>query len=158
MEYFRQKIIGTIRRQTSGSRASTLPLWLYLVAITAAELLTVFLDPLVGVICHSIILVALFVQSVFVAESQGRNLMLALTLVPLIRILSLSLPLIQLPQVYWYPLIYAPLLAATVAVMWVVGLKPSHVGLVRRDLFFQVLLGVAAGLAYGILEYMILKP
>lgn len=107
---------------------------------------------------HGMILVALLIQSVFVAESQQRNLMQALSLVPLIRIMSLSLPLVQLSQVYWYPIIYAPLLAATIVVMRVTGLKPSHVGLVSGDLPFQIFIGVVSGFACGILEYMILRP
>jgi membrane protease YdiL (CAAX protease family) len=135
-----------------------LPFWLYFLAITSAELLTVFLDPLVGVVCHGMILVALLIQSAFAADSGRRNLILGLSLVPLIRILSLAMPLVQLPQVYWYPIIYAPLLVATVVVMRIVKLKPSDVGLVRHDLPIQILIGVASGFAYGILEYMILRP
>jgi len=135
-----------------------LPFWFYFLAITSAELLTVYLQPLVGVVCHGVILVALLVQSAFAPDVPQRNLLVGLALVPLIRIVSLSLPLVQVPQMYWYPIIYAPLLAATVAVMWVVGLKPSDVGLVRHDWRFQILLGVATGLVYGGLEYMILKP
>ena len=147
MERLRQRIIG--------SGASTLHFWLYFLAIVSAELLTVYLQPMVGVVCHGAILIALLARSAFVADSGQRNLTLALGLVPLIRILSLALPLVQLPQVYWYPLIYAPLLAATVVVMWIVGLKANDVGLVSRELPFQILIGITSGLAYGILEYMI---
>ena len=135
-----------------------LPFWLYFLAITSAELLTVYLDPLIGVVCHGIILVALLTQSAFAADSGRRNLILGLSLVPLIRILSLAMPLVGLPQIYWYPIIYAPLLVATVVVMRIVGLKPNSVGLVRSDLLLQIVIGIGSGLGYGILEYMILKP
>lgn len=158
MEHLRQRIIDSIKERIVGKGASMLPFWLYFLAIASAELLTVFLDPLVGVVCHGMILVALLIQSAFAADSGRRNLILGLSLVPLIRILSLAMPLVQLPQVYWYPIIYAPLLAATVVVMRIVKLKPSDVGLVRHDLPIQILLGVASGLAFGILEYMILRP
>lgn len=158
MEHLRQRIIGVLRLQTVGAGASPLSFWLYFLAIASAELLTVYLQPLVGVVCHGAILVALLTQSAFAAESGQRNLTLALGLVPLIRIVSLSLPLVQVPQIYWYPLIYAPLLAATVAVMWITGLKANDVGLVSREWPFQILVGITSGLAYGILEYMILRP
>lgn len=138
--------------------ASILPFWLYFLAIAAAELLTVYLAPLVGVVCHGMILIALLIQSAYAADSDRRNLILGLILVPLIRILSLSMPLIRLPQVYWYPIIYAPLLIATIVVMRIVESKPADVGLVRHDLPFQLLIGVFSGFAYGILEYMILRP
>ncbi|MCX5668493.1 MAG: hypothetical protein NTY34_09395, partial [Candidatus Omnitrophica bacterium] len=71
------------------SRRALLPLWLYFIAITAAELLTVYVYPIVGVITYSIMLIAFFIQSVFVTDSRQRNLVLALCLVPLVRILSL---------------------------------------------------------------------
>ena len=158
MQRLRRRITDLLQPQAIGARAGILSLWLYFTAILSAELLTVYLQPLVGVACHSMIFVVLLTQSAFVTESQQRNLMLALGLVPLIRIVSLSLPLVQLPQIYWYPIIYAPLLAATIVVMRIVGLKTDDVGLVRRDWPFQILVGLASGLAYGILEYMILEP
>lgn len=141
-----------------GRRAGMLPFWLYFLAIALAELLTVYLEPLVGVVCHGIILVALLTQSAFAADSGRRNLTLGLSLVPLIRILSLSMPLVKLPQVLWYPIIYAPLLAATVVVIWIVRLRPKDVGLVRQNLSLQIFLGVVSGFAFGLLEYGILRP
>ena len=45
------------------------------------------------------------------AEGE-RKLALALTLAPLIRILSLALPLARFPQAAWYPLVALPLLLA----------------------------------------------
>ena len=150
--------ISGLKWPTFDAERSTLPLWLYFVAIAAAELLTIFLNPWAGVICHSIILVALLIQPTFVANIERRNLILALSLVPLVRILSLSLPLVKLPQMYWYPLIYAPLLAATVVVMRVIGLKPSHVGLTSRGLPWQIPMGIVTGSAFGFIEYLILRP
>ncbi len=158
MGYLRQRIIGSVKERLVGQGASMLPFWLYFLAITAAELLTVYLQPLIGVICHGLILVALLTQSAFAGSTERRNLILGLSLVPLIRILSLAMPLVQLPQIYWYPIIYAPLLVATVVVMRVVGLKRSDVGLVSRDFPFQIIIGIFSGFAWGMLEYMILKP
>lgn len=161
IQNLRRRIIGTLNGQSIGpglSILNILPFWLYFFAIASAELLTVYLQPLVGVVCHGMILIALLVQSTFILEPPQRNLLLALSLVPLIRITSLSLPLTELPQIYWYPLIYAPLLAATAVVMRIVGLSVKDVGLVSRDWPFQILVGVASGLAYGGLEYMILRP
>jgi membrane protease YdiL (CAAX protease family) len=140
------------------SRAATVSLWLYFLAIASAELLTVFLQPWAGIICHTIILIAFTVQPGFVGESRRRYFILGLSLVPLIRIISLSLPLTDLPQIYWYPLIYAPLLAATVVVMWVVGLKPRDVGLAIHNIPLQIVVAVVTGAAFGIIEYLILRP
>ena len=49
---------------------------------------------------------------------------LALTLAPLIRVLSLSLPLFRFPQAAWYPIVAIPLLLAA----WVIILFSRRVG------------------------------
>jgi membrane protease YdiL (CAAX protease family) len=156
--HFQQIIAGLSKKTTTSSKGSVLPFWLYFLAITSAELLTVFLNPWAGIVCQGIILFAFIVQPGFIAEPRRRYLILGLSLVPLIRIISLSLPLINLLQIYWFPIIYAPLLAAAVAVMWVVGLKPGDVGLVKRGLPLQIVVGVVTGVAFGIVEYLILRP
>ncbi|MGA2158554.1 MAG: CPBP family intramembrane glutamic endopeptidase [Dehalococcoidia bacterium] len=141
---------------TAISRWEPLPFWLYLVAITATETLTIFLYPLVGIIAYSLILITFIIQSVFIEDPVKRNLVLALSLVPLVRILSLAMPLGQLSLVYRFPLIYTPLLAATITVMWVTGLKPSTVGLNLRYWPYQVAGGLITGIGIGITEYLII--
>jgi hypothetical protein len=124
-----------------------LPFWLYFIAITVAELLTVYVYPLVGVIIYSMLLIAFIIQSVFISDIKQRNLVLALCLVPIVRILSLSMPLGQLSLVFRFPIIYLPLLGATIAVMWATGLKPADVGLTFRYWPWQVPLGIISGVA-----------
>ncbi len=140
------------------SRWAPLPFWLYFMAITVAELLTVYVYPLMGVIIYSMMLIAFFVQSVFVPDIRQRNLVLALCLVPLVRILSLSMPLGLLSMVYRFPIIYLPLLAATIGIMWITGLKPIDVGLTFRYWPWQVLFGIVSGIAIGVTEYLIIRP
>ena len=84
---------------------------LYLVAITGAEMVNSY-DSLLGLIFHIFILVALIVHSALVADSPNYKLLLALSLAPLTRILSLSMPLTQFPPIYWYSIIYPVLLVA----------------------------------------------
>lgn len=141
---------------TAISRWEPLPFWLYLVAITATETLTIFLYPMVGIIAYSLILITFIIQSVFIEDPVKRNLVLALSLVPLVRILSLAMPLGQLSLVYRFPLIYTPLLAATITVMWVTGLKPSTVGINLRYWPYQVAGGLITGIGIGITEYLII--
>ncbi len=141
---------------STASKAVAWPFWIYLVAIAAAETLTVYLYPLAGVISYSLILIAFIVQSVFIADSSKRNLVLALSMVPLVRIMSIALPLGQLSLVFRFPLIYAPLLAAAIAVMLVTGLKPTEVGLNLRYWPLQIIGGIISGAAIGLTEYLII--
>ena len=138
--------------------ANPLPYWLGLVALTAAEVLTVFLNIMAGIICHGVLLVVFIVQAALAPDRVRRNLFMALCLAPLIRILSLSMPLAPIPQIYWYLLIYGPLLAATVIVMLNTRLAPRDVGLVTRGWPLQITFGIVTGLALGVLEYVILRP
>ncbi len=91
---------------------------LYLRAITAAEIITALamvipaISPLTGVLCHIAILLALIVHSTLTGNQSRQRLLLSLSLAPLTRIISLSMPLATIPQILWYPIVYSPLLVA----------------------------------------------
>jgi uncharacterized protein len=138
------------------TNSSVYAFWLYFVVIVIAECLTIFVFPLAGIVSYSLIMIVFIIQSVFIQNSNQRNLLLALSLVPLVRILSLALPLGQLSLVFRFPLIYAPLLAATIAVMWATGLRPAETGINLRYWPYQVAGGVIAGFGIGITEYLII--
>jgi membrane protease YdiL (CAAX protease family) len=144
--------------ESGESKLSYLPFYLYFIAFTVTELLTTFLEPVAGVICHGIILIAILINSAFIQDNRCRNLVISLSLVPLVRIMSLSMPLARLPQIYWYILIYTPLLVAAIVVMRIIGLKAHNIGLVVRGLPVQVAAGIIFGLAVGVIEMAILKP
>ena len=144
--------------QLLNGKVNVFPFWLALVALTAAEVLTVYFQLMAGIICHGILLVAFIAQAALAPDRAQRNLFIVLCLSPLIRILSLSMPLAPIPQIYWYLLIYGPLLAATVIVMLNTGLGPRDVGLVSKGWPLQVVLGILIGLGLGVLEYVILRP
>ena len=130
---------------------------IYLVAIVAAEVVTVFFQPLWGIIFHVMVLSALIVHSSLAVGHSSREFLLSLALVPLIRILSLSMPLAALPQIYWYPIIYAPLLAGALVVMWRLNFSAGEVGLTVRMFPIQLVIGLT-GVAFGVAEYIILSP
>jgi len=130
---------------------------IYLLAIAAAEVVTVFVQPVWGIVCHAIVLVAVVMHSALASDYRYRHLVLSLALVPLVRIISLGMPLVNVPQILWYPIIYAPLLVAAIAVVRILGLRAREVGLSFGS--FPVQLGVGlSGVLFGVLEYLILAP
>ena len=129
----------------------------YLVAITGAEVVTNFASLSGGLICHIFILVALIVHSSRATDSPNYKLLLALCLAPLTRILSLSMPLIQFPPVYWYLIIYPVLFLAAWMTMRRINFTPRQVGLTARRPYFQLTVALTGGIL-GITEYFILKP
>ncbi|MFC1979405.1 lysostaphin resistance A-like protein [Chloroflexota bacterium] len=130
---------------------------IYLAAITGIEVFTNFYNLTGGVICHIILLAALIVHSSMVAESPKRKLLLSLTLAPLTRIMSLSMPLAQFPQVYWYLIIYPSLFVAAWVAMRRLNFTARETGLTIRNLPLQLLVALS-GFIFGVLEYLVLRP
>lgn len=138
------------------NRALIAPI-LYLLVITAAELVTTFVNPIGGIIFHAVILFALLVHASLAFPRSSYKLYLSLCLAPLIRILSLSMPLTDIPQIYWYVIIAVPLLIATFLIIRMLRYRRFEVGLTLGKLPTQFLIG-ATGIAFGFIEYQILKP
>ena len=130
---------------------------IYLLAITGSELITVFVQPVWGIACHTIVLVAVIVHSSVVDRYFYGQLVLSLALVPLVRIISLSMPLINIPQMWWYPIIYAPLLTAAIMVVRLLGHSLVEIGLNFKRILLQLAVALT-GIAFGVVEYYILAP
>jgi hypothetical protein len=136
-----------------------------LAAFAAAEVITVFTDPLTGIALHGVTLLALFAASGFggrgerVADGPQSRLLYALALVPLIRIVSLTMPLGRFDQTYWFLAAGLPVFIAGAVIMATLGMRPGDIGLrlARRGVLLQPLIAVF-GLALGFAEYRILRP
>ncbi len=134
----------------------TIPL-LYLGAIVAAELVVAMVDPLGGIIFHIVLLLGLIYHASIATNYPQSKLYLAIAMAPLIRLLSLSMPLTEFSQIYWYAITGAPLLIATLVVMHRLNFRLGQVGLTLNRLRFQLLVGLT-GIPFGIAEFYILKP
>ena len=127
----------------------------YLVAIIIAEVIAVFFNPLWGIIGHIIILAVTILYSSLTSEQFRQRLFLSLALVPLVRIISWSMPLGNIPQVWWYPIIYGPLAVAVVVLMRAVGYRATDVGVNFRRILIQLPVALT-GFVFGVVEYFIL--
>jgi O-antigen/teichoic acid export membrane protein/membrane protease YdiL (CAAX protease family) len=145
---------------TASSQHAKLTLWLlwgYLLLISAAEIITAAVHPQIGLILHALLLIGLTLFGASGQLTAGRRLALALTLAPLIRLLSLSLPLVRFPQATWYPIVAIPLLIAAWIVIRLLGVSRRDLGLRAGNLPLQLML-VGGGLGLGAAEYAILRP
>jgi len=129
----------------------------YLAGVTAAELLVTYADPRFGLLTHCLLLAALLVQSARSEEARARAVFVSLAFAPLIRIMSLSLPLTSFPSMYWYLLTSLPLFAAALVAGRALDYSWRDMGLNLRGLPLQLLIGLV-GLGLGYLEYRILQP
>jgi uncharacterized protein len=130
---------------------------IYLVCITIAEGLTTLSNPQFGMLLHGLLLVAIILHATLFAQGSGQKFLLTLTMVPLIRLMSLSLPLPSFPFIYWYALVGAPLFLAAFVAFRVVGYDAAQIGLNGRKLPLQLMVGLS-GVGLGYLEYLILRP
>jgi membrane protease YdiL (CAAX protease family) len=148
---------------------------LYLVALTLAEIVTVLVDTRSGVIGHALIFTFVVTQGAMHAYRAGTdpgpwvrtpdrkiaNFFIALALVPLIRIVSLAMPLNEFPEWSWYALIAVPLLGATWAGARACGYSRREIGLRiewSRRWWLVTLATAASGFVLGYIEYRILRP
>lgn len=129
-----------------------------LVFISLSEYLSTTLATVqIGLVGHGLALVALLLSAGLIADPKEQRIYLTLSFAPLIRLISLSLPMQGLPMIYWYLMVG---FLVYIAIFFVIrygrfSLKQS--GLTARYWFLQLLFGLV-GIGLGYLEYLILKP
>jgi membrane protease YdiL (CAAX protease family) len=131
--------------------------WGYLLLIAAAELLIALVSPRLGFTVHALLLIGLIVHGAVGRAGAEQRLVLGLTLAPLIRILSLALPLTSFPQLAWYPIVASLLMVAAWTVIRQLHLSRWDLGLCPGHLWLQLMLA-GGGLGLGTIEYSILAP
>jgi membrane protease YdiL (CAAX protease family) len=132
---------------------------MYLVLITAAEAITTLWEPQLGMVIHGIVLVMLLIHGSIIRKGILMRFLILLSIAPLIRILSLSLPLqrIGLPMIYWYMVIGFLLFISAYIASRVTDLRGSRIGWSIGIWPLQLAIGLT-GFGLGYIEYLILKP
>jgi membrane protease YdiL (CAAX protease family) len=129
----------------------------YLAALAGAEAIAAFVSPLWGIVLHFILLFGLIAASARRSPHQSHGLFLALGLVPLLRIVSFSMPSVDISQTYWYLVASFPLLLGAFAIARASNRRPADIGLTIRAFPLQMVVAVC-GIGIGLLDYLILKP
>lgn len=145
------------RQKESIDRYSMLTALGYLFAIAAGESLTIWSEPQVGMGLNAILLFVLLLHASLIPDSPLHKMLLAVSLAPLIRMLSLAMPLQDVELVYWYLIIALPVLLAAVILARLLALSREDLGLTLRHLPIQLTVATT-GVAFGLAEYFILKP
>jgi membrane protease YdiL (CAAX protease family) len=133
-------------------------LGLYLPIIALAEAAAAFINPYLGMGIHAALLVLILIYLLLKAVKGEKKFLLALGLAPLIRLISLPLPLMQFDFIYRTLIVGVPLLIAAAAIYRLSGYKPEQIGLTLGKHQSTQLVAGLAGLVLGFLEYLILRP
>lgn len=141
---------STNEQRGSADRRDAIPL--LVASICASEVVLVFVNLVAGVVLHAIVLaVILSWQGLRPDRPEGRAV-LQLALVPLLRLLSLTLPLPGLAPVYWTGLVGAALAVAGALAARSSGLGRRELGLTRVPWLPQLAIA-ASGLPIGLLMW-----
>ncbi len=132
---------------------------IYLCLLSVAEFVTTH-NLRAGMAIHGGILFALLLHGVMVEDQSISNMYTSLSIAPLIRILSLSIPLLQFENMLWFVIVGIPLFIAIFTCMHIQHLDRRSVGLVmpsRKDVSLTCGI-IVLGVLLGWMEYQILKP
>lgn len=130
----------------------------YITFIVFAETVTSFVDPRYGLLVHSLILISLLtLSSLKYGENPSSKLYISLALAPLIRIISLSMPLTGFPRYSWYIVVNIPVLVATLAMMRVQGIGFNDAG-IKFNMPLEQSVIALTGISIGFIDYYILRP
>jgi len=157
---FRSGVVNRIRGYLGTPAGSDLAVGLtYLLMISIAEAITTLVEPLLGMVLHGLVLVMLLIHGSVTHRRVLRRFLILLSISPLIRIVSLSLPLqkIGLPLIYWYLVIGVLLFLAAFIASRVTDLKGSRIAWTWGVWPQQLGIGLI-GFGLGYVEYLILKP
>ena len=130
---------------------------LYLLGIALGEFFTSGSQPAIGLVVHGIVLVLLLVQGGAAKRRVVQRFYFSMALVPLIRLMSLSLPLTKFQFVYWYLIIGTPLFLAAFFSARMMGLSIDRLLFNFSKPGSQILVALS-GVLLGYMEYVILRP
>lgn len=149
--------ISLERRKQKTSKSEKILAVGYVLAITFAEFTVAYLNTETGLVIESLILLALLINSSLNVSYNYAVLLRSMMALPMIRIIGLSIPLMQIKPLYWFPIIAVPLFAATYTIMKNQGLTRQHIGLIWGNKKVQLLIALT-GIFLGTIEYIILQP
>ncbi|MCP4536811.1 MAG: CPBP family intramembrane metalloprotease [Chloroflexi bacterium] len=160
-----QTAAGAISLEVADSRAipAVIPIAIgYLALVTLAEVLTASIELRVGLaqgglVLHGILFAILLIHTSLTWGRPGYRILFSLAFAPLIRLLSLSMPLADFPRIYWYFIVSVPLFTATFIALGIMGFSRLELGLTLKALPLQAVVAFT-GLSLGYIEYRILQP
>lgn len=137
-------------------QAALLP-WYYAGLLATAEVLVAMMFIGAGIALHIFMLCLLIVHAAFVHDTEKYPLYEMMGLAPLIRVLSLALPLKAFPLVYWYAVTSMPLVTAGFVAAHLAGFRLRDAGFRLGRLPVQSLVALT-GVPLGAVEHFILRP
>ncbi len=130
---------------------------IYLTVVAIAEILTPSVGILSNAVCYAVLIPVLLSHYALSQQPLYRRILPVLALAPLLHILSLTLSIREIPQIYWYALIGIPLLVGIALTARILDLSKARLGIRLWSWPPQVLIALS-GLPLSIIGFLILQP
>ncbi len=130
---------------------------LYLLIITAVEVTITWYSPNLGLLICSLLLLLTLFHATTVWGQPLHRLLLAISFAPLIRLVSLSIPLTQIDQIYWYVITGFPLIVSGYVTMQAMNYSWRDIAMTSGQFTTQMAIA-STGIIFGFMEYAILAP
>ncbi len=126
-------------------------------SIVLAELLF-FSGSIVATICvHIGILISLSLSNIFLKDPKVHKIYQPLMLLPLLRLVNLSVPIFFETTLYAFIFIYSPLAIAAVAVIKYQQISLEEIGITTKNFPIYMVLSVPLGFLLGLGEFLTLQ-
>lgn len=129
----------------------------YLGLIAVAEIMVTYVRPELGAIVHILTLVILIIHASLADSPPVAELLTALVIAPLVRVLSLSLPLFVFDLRYWYIIVSIPLFISAFFIVRNLRWSLRKIGFNFNYPLIQIAV-IIFGFIFGAVEYLILRP
>lgn len=130
---------------------------MYTALIIGAEVISILLGAIPGILCHVILLFMLLNHYCLADKMLNRQALPLLALVPLIRIISFTTLVQQIPRVYWYVTVGVPILVAAILIARLVNISVVRFKLMRHTWLQLIIIGLS-GLPLSTAGFFILRP
>jgi hypothetical protein len=129
----------------------------YVAALIGAEVIAAAVGPVSGAACHAVVLLALLNTYAISPDLPEGRLLALLALVPLLRILSLTMPNRHVAEIWWYGMVGVPLMLGALLAARLVPTAWPDLSIRREQLLAQVAIALA-GAPLGVAAFEILTP
>ncbi|HEX7172794.1 MAG TPA: CPBP family intramembrane glutamic endopeptidase [Candidatus Limnocylindria bacterium] len=130
----------------------------YGAALAVAELALVQGGLLAGAACHAVLLIVLLAHHLVAPVTAYHSLLVGLALLPIVRLVSLTVPILGIPYLAWHVMVAIPIAVAAGLAIRSEQIEPRLMGLgARFDAVFQLAVA-AVGIPLGLLAWLALRP
>lgn len=131
--------------------------FIFVIAIMIAELL-LFVGKLeFGILLHILIILFIAISSIWIKKSGVIFSLEVLALLPILRLINISMPIFFPLKMYLYIFIYAPLIIPIFLIIKHQKMTSDEIGIKFNNLFIYAIISLIIGYLIGLGEYNIIK-